>query len=131
MGSEHDAQEHGGRRMTGQFDGLVRDRNPETSWDAAAKQTEGQVTAVASTIVVLLSMHGPSTDEEIEAHYAEYVRTRPWISPVTAQSLRTRRKGLWTAAKVRPTGEKRPTRSGGSAVVWELVPSGEEHEATA
>lgn len=131
MGQEPDANDHGGRRMSGQFDGLVRDRNPETSWDAAARQTQEHRTAVASTIVILLSMHGPSTDEQIEDHYAEYIRTRPWITPVTPQSLRTRRKALWVEGRVRPTGEKQPTRSGSSAAVWALTPAGEEHEATA
>jgi len=117
--------------MTGQFDGIVRDRDPETSWDAAARQTDERVNHLQAAISVILGTRGPLTDEQLVDEYDAYRASRPRVLAVTPQSIRTRRHELHVAGKVRPTGQRRATRSGSSGTVWELVPIGDEHEATA
>ena len=108
----------------GQFDGLVRDRNPDTSWDAAAKQTTSKREALRDAIRVLLATHGNLTDEELADAYVDYQRGRDWLPMTTPQSLRTQRKWLEVNSVVRDTGERRRTRSGSTAAVWTLSPLG-------
>ncbi|OIH95097.1 hypothetical protein [Curtobacterium sp. MCBA15_001] len=113
------------------YDGRVRDRDPDTSWAAADQQSDGKTSQVVATIRVLLGSRGPLTHEELVDAYAEYGAEKPWVKTVTAQSIRTRTAEMHRRAEVRDTGQRRPTKAGGSAAVWELVPIGEEHEATA
>lgn len=110
--------------MAGTFNGLVRDRNPDTSWDAAAKQTTSKREALQAAIRVLLATQGDLTDEQIADAYVEYQRTRSWLPLTTPQSLRTQRHALHVAGTVRDTGERRPTRAGSTAAVWTLTPFG-------
>jgi hypothetical protein len=113
------------------YNGRVRDRSPDTSWAAADQLTDDKVSQVAATIRVLLGSRGPLTQEQLVEAYDEYARQRSWIRPVTPQNIRTRAAELHHAGKIRDTGTRRPTRSGGSAAVWELVPTGTHDEATA
>jgi hypothetical protein len=113
------------------YDGRVRDRDPDTSWAAADQLTDEKTSQVVSTIRVLLGSRGPLTHEQLVDAYDEYAADKPWIRSVTAQNIRTRAAELHRRAEVRDTGLRRPTKAGGSAAVWELVPLGEEHEATA
>ena len=113
------------------YDGRVRDRDPDTSWAAADQLTDEKTSQVAATVRVLLGSRGPLTHEELVDAYGEYAADKPWIRTVTAQNIRTRVAEMHRRAEVRDSGQRRPTKAGGSAAVWELVPLGEEHEATA
>ncbi|PZF63333.1 hypothetical protein DEI81_07965 [Curtobacterium sp. MCBD17_013] len=117
--------------MPGFYDGKVRDRSPETSWDAAGRQTDDKTSQVAATIRVLLGARGPLTHEQLVDEYDRYVEGRPWLRRVTPQNVRTRTAAMHHAGTIRPTGERRPTRAGSFATVWELVPIGDANEATA
>ena len=110
--------------MAGRFDGIVRDRNPDTSWEAAAKQTFSKREALRAAIRVLLATRGDLSDEQIADAYVEYQRNRTWLPLTTPQSLRTQRKWLVVQGVVRDAGERRRTRSGSTATVWALTPFG-------
>lgn len=107
-----------------EFRGLVRDRDPETSWTAANLQTHNKSQALHRDILWILNTAGPLTDDEIAARYLVLVTEWPmlyrWATP---QSLRTRRREMVDGRRgssvcVRDTGEKRDSANGGPSTVW-------------
>lgn len=101
------------------YGGNVRARDPETSWDAAALQTDTRAEQVKAVIVALLTTHGPLTDEQLVDRYdaAVFMRDAPAATP---QNVRTRRKSLELDGVVRSTGSRARTRSGSTATVWAI-----------
>jgi hypothetical protein len=112
------------------FEGKVRDRDTDTSWDAASRQTEDKLAAVQQTIVVLLGTRGDMTDEALVDAYTEYRESRPQVANVTPQSIRTRRHELHVAGRVKDTGRRLPTRAGSTAAVWSITQHGHHDEPT-
>jgi hypothetical protein len=105
--------------MSTEFKGLVRDRDPESSWDAAAMQDASRVEQVKAAIltILLINKRGLS-DEQIADHYEARRFAHPSMPAVTDQRLRTVRKALQLEGKVRATGERIATRHGATATVW-------------
>lgn len=100
----------------------VRESDPLTSRDAAAKQTRANSEIIREHIVRLLKLYGPMTDEEIEARYRTGREAAPSLYPNASPSgLRSRRSELRAEGYVRATAEKRPTRLGMASIVWEAV----------
>ena len=125
------------------FTGKVRATDPDTSWDAAKRQTNSRTNRLKAEIVVLLSVAGPMNDGEIQkfreqVRFDNHGRSTNWAH-ATAQSVRSRRASLVAEGKVRPLmGEtpplrpdgtraetpvvKRPSENGNPSTVWEIVP---------
>lgn len=102
------------------YSGKVRARDPETSWSAAALQTDTRAEQIKAVIVDLLMVHGPLTDEQLVDRYdaAVFMRDAPAATP---QNVRTRRKALELDGRVRSTGRRARTRSGSTATVWAVA----------
>ena len=77
---------------------------------AAAKEIEPHMTDLQRQLLTWLRNNGPATDREMQG----------WI-PMDPNTQRPRRVELVRLGLVRDTGEKRKTRSGRSAVVWEVI----------
>ena len=84
-------------------------KHSETS-KAAAKEIEGDAGTQRHKLFGWLYEHGSATDEECQDGI-----------PMNPSTQRPRRVELVRMGLVRDTGEKRKTRSGRSAVVWEVV----------
>jgi hypothetical protein len=106
------------------FRGLVRDRDPETSWTAANLQTNAKSHKLHRDILWILRTNGPLTDDQIAERYLVLVKVWPmfydWATP---QSLRTRRSEMvhgtrGSAVCVVATGEKRASANNGPSKVW-------------
>lgn len=102
------------------FRGKVRDRDPDTSWDAAELQTDQRISAVQAAIVTLLE-RCPSTDEDLVDTYEAQRFMDPEVPNVTPQSIRSRRNELHIAGRVVDSGIRGRTRTGRKAVVWALA----------
>lgn len=113
------------------YEGKVRARNPDTSWDAAARQTETKIEALRRTIVFLLATGGDMTDEGLVDAYAELRETRPELVDATPQSIRTRRHEALVDGRVRDTGRRARTRSGSTGAIWGITQHGGGDEPTA
>jgi hypothetical protein len=103
------------------YTGKVRSRDPESSWDAAARQTESRVTAVQTGILAVLRRYGPLSDEQIADRYEAMAWLDPDMPKATGSSLRTRRKELELAGRVTATGTRVRTRTGSTAMTWRAV----------
>lgn len=105
---------------TTDFHGKVRARDPETSWDAAAEQTEEHVSRVQRSLYSLLVDYGPMTDDEL---WKEWERHRSWSETlypqVTQQRLRSARSELRTQGKVIDSGRKGVSPTGRAATIWQ------------
>lgn len=112
-----------GPRTEVDFWGKVRTRDLETSWDAAARQTNTKTKSLQDDIEWILQNAGPLTDDEIGKHYRMLIGEQPftyqWATP---QSLRTRRSELVAQGRVVGTTEKRPSDNGGPSTVWMVHP---------
>jgi hypothetical protein len=105
--------------MGTEFKGLVRARDPESSWDAAARQDLSRREQVKAAILTILLNHKNGlSDEQIADYYEAHRFAHPSIPAVTDQSLRTRRKALELEGKVHATGARIPTRHGATAAIW-------------
>lgn len=114
-----------------EYEGKVRARDPETSWDAAAKQTRGNTQRLQDELLALFETFGPMTDDElIERRKQYYLEAESVYDPngtnpapfyATPQSIRSRRSELVTAGKVVWTGDKRTSNHGGPSRVWRLA----------
>jgi hypothetical protein len=84
----------------------------DTSIRAAAMVTKRHRAAPRGTSqierVLAAVRRRPQTDEELETDLA-----------LTGNSIRPRRRDLVTRGLIRDSGRRRPTRSGGEAIVWE------------
>lgn len=98
--------------------GLVRERNPETSWSAAEAQTKSrmELTKIAIEKILRDSPAGKA-DHEIELSY-NAIRDRLKLPPITGQALRTRRKMLQIEGRVRDSGRTTLTATGHKSIVW-------------
>lgn len=104
------------------FSGKVRDRDPETSWNAAAINP-GCWSELQAEVVSILRDRGPLTDEAI---YREYVVRRRLanVMPRREQRVRTARKELELSGFVTASKLQGRTASGRSATVWKLTEKG-------
>lgn len=84
-------------------------RHSETSREAA-ESMRLDTSTLQLRLLLWLEKHGPATDE-----------TMQWDIPMSANTQRPRRVEVVRLGLVRDSGEKRKTRSGRSAVVWEVV----------
>lgn len=101
--------------------GKVRDRDRDTSWDAAARQTDARTATVKSTVITMLRRYGAMTDEQLFDRYEAAAYMDLDIPKVTAASVRTRRHELHVESKVTDTGRRDRTRAGSTAIVWAVV----------
>lgn len=93
----------------------ARSTDPQTSHEAAEK-VRG-ITAVQSTILMILWTRGPMTDPQIAEHY--YNRVADGSAPNHSESgLRTRRKELVDLGYVAATGDREKLDTGRTATVW-------------
>jgi hypothetical protein len=117
--------------MSLEYRGRVRGSNPDTSWDAAAKQTTSKVERVQGAILDLLTRLGSQTHESLVEAYQGAAFLDDSIPDVTPQSIRTRARALATAGRIVDTGERRPTKAGATAAVWRVVVPSADREASA
>jgi DNA-binding MarR family transcriptional regulator len=90
------------------------DQAPHNGTDtsvSAAKAATPAMTARRATVLRAIIQHGPATQEQIADRLA-------W--PI--QSVNPRVNELARMNLIRDTGERRPTRSGKRAAVWEVTP---------
>lgn len=105
------------------YRGKVRDRDPDTSWDAAAGQTRTKTWFLREEVYAILEHHGPMTDDELFAFRETLRSTRPDDhSPATPQSVRSRRSELHYLGRVVWTGDKRPSANGHPSNLWAVAP---------
>ena len=97
----------------------ARSTDPQTSHDAA-KKVRG-VSAVHSTILMILWQRGPLTDPQIAEYY--FQRVADGSAPMHSESgLRTRRKELVDMGKVTTAAWKEKLSTGRYATVWAWEP---------
>lgn len=94
----------------------ARRTDPATSHAAALSVNRTRLPHVQRTIVSLLTLNGPQTDEELAYLWGEFVS-----APISSSGLRTRRAELVERGLVRDSGERRKIASGRTAIVWEVV----------
>lgn len=111
----------GGGILTVDYRGKVRDRDPETSWNAAGKQDSGKVDLVKGIIHLLLMHCGEMTDEQLVREYNTYCSEYPSFPRVTPQSVRTRRAALVREGRVINTNTRGRTALGNTATIWKAV----------
>jgi len=97
---------------------LVARNGRDTSWEAAAAQTNGKVAQLQRLIYDHLRRYGAKTDDQLRRHF-----TRLSI-PHSRSGVSARRVELERAGWVRPTGQKRLSDAGMPMHVWEAVPEG-------
>lgn len=115
-----------------EYAGKVRHRDPETSWEAAGKQTKSKTQQLQDHLEGILSTSGPMTDDELLAHYEKLRDLRPRrYRDVTPQSVRSRRSELRAAGRVEDSGTKRPSSNGGPSIVWQATTAGRQAELLA
>jgi hypothetical protein len=102
------------------YHGLVRARDPGSSWEAAGQQNDVKIGRVTATILDLYKRFGPMIDEELCARYAEVEQSDPTVQRATAQSIRSRRHEAVVQSLVRDTRRHRPTSLGNPASVHAL-----------
>ena len=95
--------------------GKVRDRDPETSWAAAASISLAKYGQVKQAVLAILEAEGPLTHDGIFKAYEKAGGTR------TAQRVRTATKELHLAGLVRPSNVAGISDHGGDSQRWELV----------
>jgi len=92
----------------------VRKYDPDTSFEAATKQSPVKSQILYRAIQILLTRKPHTDDEMMDALNAAGI-------PFTASGLRTRRKELVTAGWVKDSGEKRLSNAKQPSIVWMLV----------
>lgn len=97
---------------------LVRNSDPDTSRDAAAKQTPGRRARGQWLVLDALARRGPLTDFEHEA-----------INGLIQTSAGKRRVELQRKGLVERTEARRATPSGSTAIVWRITRAGLEAHA--
>ncbi len=98
----------------------TRRTDPETSLAAAESVTK--ITEKQRSVLHVLKLAGPMTDQEIRRTFSRWYHGEDWqVSPQSESGLRTRRSELVRRGLVRDSGERRKLESGRMAVVWEVV----------
>lgn len=94
---------------------MIRARltDPATSHAAAASVNRAELPYVKRSILTIMALDGPLTDDELWDIWQARMTTQ--ISP---SGLRTRRRELLDDGLVRDTGERRTLPTGRSAIVW-------------
>jgi hypothetical protein len=100
-----------------EFRGKVRDRDPESSWEAAASQTRGKVSVVKTAVFALLAAPG-HTDESLYAAYLAYCDGHSSMPRVSPQSVRTRRAELVQQGLVKDSGRLGRSERGNKSIIW-------------
>lgn len=101
--------------MTASLEQMVRSRDPETSWDAAASISEDTLNELESFILVALREQ-PMADHELVEYAAFHFKFL--VSP---QRIRTLRKYLELGGFVEWNGGHHRTPSGRLTRVWQAV----------
>ena len=96
--------------------GLVRRDHPDTSREAAASTVTGKLRVKVYEFIVRRGQRGATDEEIIEAGIK-----RGYL----ANGIRPRRVELVRYGWIIDSGERRPTRSGRSAIVWVVNPDRE------
>lgn len=105
-----------------EYKGIVRGRDPETSWFAASQQTKSKSAVLRDDIEWILRIAGPLNDTEIMDRYDTAQLYDPMrYRTATPQSIRTRRHELEVKGVVVATGTKRPSEHGGPSTVWRVA----------
>lgn len=104
-----------------EFRGKVRDRDPETSWDAAALQTSDKLDRREADILALLAEHGEMSDEQLYDRCTAFYDANPTTPRSTPQAVRTSRHALVLKGRIKDTGRRAPTRSGSTAAIWTVA----------
>lgn len=89
--------------------------NADQTLSRAAKER------VAAAITVILSEHGPLTDDQIVELYAEQLNAHPSVPRVTPQRIRTARSALVHAGQVRDANLLAYSKLGHRATAWTLA----------
>lgn len=102
--------------------GKVRDRDPETSWLAAGRQTRTKTQKLRNELLVILQTVGPLTHEELVAFRSELRKRYPDLyKPSSESGIRTRTKELERDGRVRIADELGRTRMDGESQKWEAI----------
>lgn len=109
--------------------GLVRARDLDTSWDAAARQDPKRRDLIAREILRTLHVNGPMSDEQMWAHYEQRRTLAGHLPMTTPQAVRTIRHKLTLAGTVRDTGRRTRTLTGSTATVWQRTRTKKETPA--
>lgn len=104
--------------MTIDYHGKVRDRDPDSSWEAAGRQTDSRVGELKAVILTLFRQFGSMSDEALVDRYEAHRWLNPGVPQVTPQSIRTRRHELTVAGTVFDTRMRGTTRTGSSCTIW-------------
>lgn len=97
------------------YHGTTGFRNTDTSYDAARKANE-TAGGYRERTAAALSEHGPMTADEIAQ-----------ALDVSILTIRPRVTELRHAQRIEPTGQRRKTAAGNTAIVWRLAkPAGQE-----
>jgi len=98
----------------------TRRKHPETSHEAA--RSIEALTAKREAVLRVLSNYGRGTEEQIADWYALARSQNQHLFPGQSPSgLRARRSELVTLGLVRDSGERKRTRYGRQAIVWERI----------
>lgn len=97
----------------------ARDSDPSTSHVAVPDKPS--VALVQTRVLAILDAHGPSTHDEIHAHYTRL------HGPVTPQNTRTRTSELHDTWRVIALDREGRTSSGRRAVRWALRREDQSH----
>lgn len=92
------------------YRGLAGSQPTDTSRAAAAKVTL-TIALRQSIVLAALKRIGPSTGDELMAH----------LKTTNPNAVRPRLTELRKLGMIRDTGARRPTPSGGTAIVWEPI----------
>ncbi|CAN5213749.1 hypothetical protein BH09ACT6_BH09ACT6_05940 [soil metagenome] len=104
--------------MSVEYRGKVRARDDlQTSWEAAAKQTDEKVDLIKASILTLYAAHGSMTDDELVSRLEAHRWLNPGVPFCTPQSVRTRRAALVLEGKVEQAGRGR-SYLGNPATLW-------------
>ena len=97
----------------------ARATDPETSHEAAA--SVARISDAQGFILKMLNTHGPLTDEKLwDLYHPADIQIYHFIH-MSISGARSRRAELVKAGLVRDSGERRETRSGRKAIVWEAA----------
>lgn len=92
-----------------------------TSSDAAESLARSNKERVAAAITVILSEHGPLTDDQIVELYTDQASAHPSVPRVTPQRIRTARSALVHAGQVRDANLLAYSKLGHRATAWTLT----------
>jgi hypothetical protein len=105
----------------------ARTTDPDTSHEAAASLSSEVIRRSQAEVLAMLTWQGPSTDAALVTAYGAHVAAGSNILglrllPQSPSGIRTRRRELVEAGRVRDSGARVRMVSGRNAIVWEVAP---------